>query len=81
MNAAVRQMDRMTQHNAALVEETNAAIRQTEAQASELDHIVDIFRLGEQGSRAERDQSTVADQTKIYRRDGGAAVDVEWMEQ
>jgi len=35
----------MTQHNAALVEETNAAIEQTEMQASELDRIVDIFRL------------------------------------
>jgi methyl-accepting chemotaxis protein len=38
-------MDEMTQHNAALVEETNAAIEQTEAQAVELDHIVDIFTL------------------------------------
>jgi methyl-accepting chemotaxis protein len=28
-----------------LVEETNAAIEQTEAQASELDRIVDVFRL------------------------------------
>ncbi len=45
VNTAVRQMDEMTQHNAALVEETNAAIEQTEAQASELDRIVEIFRL------------------------------------
>ena len=36
----------MTQHNAALVEETNAAIEQTEAQAGELDRIVAVFRLG-----------------------------------
>jgi methyl-accepting chemotaxis protein len=41
---AVRQMDEMTQHNAALVEQTNAAIEQTEAQAAKLDGIVDIFR-------------------------------------
>jgi methyl-accepting chemotaxis protein len=40
---AVRQLDEMTQHNAALVEETNAAIEQTEAQANELDRIVDVF--------------------------------------
>ena len=46
VNTAVRQMDEMTQHNAALVEETNAAIEQTEAQAVELDQIVDLFRLG-----------------------------------
>ena len=44
---AVRVMDEMTQHNAALVEETNAAIEQTEAKESELDRIVDVFRLAE----------------------------------
>jgi len=42
---AVRQMDEMTQHNAALVEETNAAIEQTEGQAGQLDDIVEIFKL------------------------------------
>ena len=42
---AIRQMDEMTQHNAALVEQTNAAIEQTTAQASELDTIVDVFRI------------------------------------
>jgi methyl-accepting chemotaxis protein len=41
---AVRQMDEMTQHNAALVEQTNAAIEQTETQAAKLDGIVDVFR-------------------------------------
>ena len=45
INTAVRDMDEMTQHNAALVEETNAAIEQTEAQAVELDQVVDIFRV------------------------------------
>jgi methyl-accepting chemotaxis protein len=48
VSVAVRQMDEMTQHNAALVEETNAAIEQTEAQASDLDRIVDIFRIDEE---------------------------------
>jgi methyl-accepting chemotaxis protein len=43
INTAVRDMDEATQHNAALVEETNAAIEQTEAQANELDRIVDVF--------------------------------------
>jgi methyl-accepting chemotaxis protein len=51
VNVAVRQMDEMTQHNAALVEETNAAIEQTEAQAVELDQVVDIFHI-EGSSRA-----------------------------
>jgi methyl-accepting chemotaxis protein len=35
----------MTQHNAALVEQTNAAIEQTEGQAQTLDAIVDVFTL------------------------------------
>ena len=55
VTTAIRQMDQMTQHNAALVEETNAAIEQTEAEASELDRIVEVFVLGGpevRGSRA-----------------------------
>jgi len=47
VTTAIRQMDEMTQHNAALVEETNAAIEQTEAQASELDRVVDVFTIGQ----------------------------------
>jgi len=35
----------MTQHNAALVEQTNAAIEQTEGQARELDDIAGLFTL------------------------------------
>ncbi|MEO7223872.1 MAG: methyl-accepting chemotaxis protein, partial [Devosia sp.] len=45
VNSAVRQMDEMTQHNAALVEQTNASIERTEEQATELDRIVEVFRL------------------------------------
>ncbi|KKB82516.1 hypothetical protein VW29_16205 [Devosia limi DSM 17137] len=47
VSTAVRALDEMTQHNAALVEQTNAAIEQTEAQASELDRIVDVFTLAD----------------------------------
>jgi methyl-accepting chemotaxis protein len=43
VGAAMRQMDEVVQDNAALVEETNAAIEQTQAQASELDGIVGAF--------------------------------------
>ncbi|WP_082460680.1 methyl-accepting chemotaxis protein [Devosia sp. Leaf64] len=49
---AVRQMDEMTQHNAALVEETNAAIEQTEGQASQLDRIVEQFTVSATPARA-----------------------------
>ena len=56
VSEAVRALDEMTQHNAALVEETNAAIEQTEAQASELDRVVDVFHIEEddEGSRGRR---------------------------
>jgi hypothetical protein len=52
VSTAVRTMDEMTQHNAALVEETNAAIEQTEAQARDLDGIVDVFKVGERAAAA-----------------------------
>ena len=43
VNVAVRTMDEMTQHNVALVQETNSAIEQTEGQATQLDRIVEVF--------------------------------------
>jgi methyl-accepting chemotaxis protein len=49
--SAVRDMDTMTQHNAALVDETNAALEQTEQQAKELDTLVGKFQLVGPGLR------------------------------
>lgn len=43
ISMSIAEMDEMTQRNASLVEETNAAIEQTESQANELDQIVDVF--------------------------------------
>ena len=43
-------MDEMTQHNAALVEEMNASIEQTEGQASRVDGIVETFTLRDSAS-------------------------------
>ena len=54
VSEAVRALDEMTQHNAALVEETNAAIEQTEAQASELDRVVDVFHIDDDASASRR---------------------------
>jgi methyl-accepting chemotaxis protein len=51
VSVAIRQMDEMTQHNAALVEETNAALEQAEEQAVTLDGIVEIFRSGDEMPR------------------------------
>ncbi|HEX4298742.1 MAG TPA: methyl-accepting chemotaxis protein [Devosia sp.] len=47
LTSSVKQVDEMTQHNAALVQQTNASIERTEGQAIELDRIVDVFVLGE----------------------------------
>ncbi|MBK1793598.1 hypothetical protein JHL21_03705 [Devosia sp. WQ 349] len=51
VTSAVKTMDEMTQHNAALVEQMNAAIEQSEAQARELDQIVDIFTTDQSSKR------------------------------
>jgi methyl-accepting chemotaxis protein len=95
VNVAVRQMDEMTQHNAALVEETNAAIEQTEAQAVELDRIVDIFAVGEEARAATPAPAAlpaarkgplkvvaekVAKAARSYLTEGNAAIDREWAE-
>ena len=67
---AVRQMDEMTQHNAALVEQTNAAIEQTEAQASELDRIVDVFKLDPNSADSMAVKAKVSSGVKILRAAG-----------
>jgi methyl-accepting chemotaxis protein len=90
VNVAVRQMDEMTQHNAALVEETNAAIEQTEAQATELDAVVDIFRVtaapapAKPAARAALTRrapvTSVRAAAKAYLSEGNAAVSSDWSE-
>ncbi len=94
VTSAVRIMDEMTQHNAALVEQTNAAIEQTEAQASELDRIVDIFTIDRQPLRATAPKPANAAaptgirgmQNKLraaagsYLSRGNAAADKDWSE-
>ena len=94
VSTAVRQMDEMTQHNAALVEETNAAIEQTEAQATELDRIVDVFVVdGAPAVRANRAPARptavrlskpaverVKQAAKSYLTQGNAAIAEDWTE-
>jgi methyl-accepting chemotaxis protein len=57
VSVAVNTLDEMTQHNAALVEQTNAAIEQTEAQATTLDRIVAVFTLDEVAPAPEQSRS------------------------
>ncbi|MEP7239930.1 MAG: methyl-accepting chemotaxis protein [Devosia sp.] len=89
VNEAIRQMDQMTQHNAALVEETNASIARTEAQAGELDHIVEMFRTAEAARDAASNPQSgqrpglrdrVKRAAKSYLNSGNAAVDADWAE-
>jgi len=66
VSAAIRDMDEITQHNAALAEETSAAIEQTEAEADALDEVVETFKIGTAaradapGSAPERDDTPPA---------------------
>ena len=95
VTTAIREMDEMTQHNAALVEETNAAIEQTESQANELDRIVSVFVIDEdvrgrradapakaaaQGNTVRALQSRVKTAARSYLSTGSVAVKKEWAE-
>ncbi len=90
INKSVRQLDEMTQHNASLVEETNAAVGRTEEQALELDRIVEVFTVAgvpqakpaaatpAKGARALQERVKTAARSYLSR--GGAAVDSDWAE-
>ncbi|KQW75102.1 hypothetical protein ASC89_26285 [Devosia sp. Root413D1] len=77
VNVAVRTLDEMTQHNAALVEQTNAAIEQTESQAGELDRIVDIFTVAEAGAAPAVPRKAAR---QVYLSQGNAAISSDWNE-
>jgi len=89
----MRQMDEMTQHNAALVEEMNAAIEQTESQASKVDGIVEIFTVGKTSQAASRPAAAAQPQKGVrgmqarvksamgsYLSSGNAAIAKDWNE-
>jgi len=93
VSIAVRQMDEMTQHNAALVEEMNAAIEQTESQASKVDGIVEIFTVGKTSQAASRPAAAAQPQKGVrgmqarvksamgsYLSSGNAAIAKDWNE-
>lgn len=88
INSAMRQLDEMTQHNAALVEQTNAAIEQTEVQAAQLDYIVDVFRTQQTQSverpalvrSAPRPVHKAKAAANVYLSSGNAAIATDWNE-
>ncbi len=79
INVAVRQMDEMTQHNAALVEQMNASIEQTEGQAGRLDGIVETFSLAGQGLGSEAVPRARGKARAVGGRHGGATAE-DWNE-
>jgi methyl-accepting chemotaxis protein len=84
VNTAVRTMDEMTQHNAALVEEINAAIEQNEAQANALDQVVDIFTIDGQVrapvESVHAQQKALRAAAPQLRSQGNAALAQDWDE-
>jgi methyl-accepting chemotaxis protein len=80
----VRQLDEMTQHNAALVEQINAAIEQTEAQAGEVDGIADIFTVdagvARQSQPHDAGRLQAGEARRSYLSHGNAAIDRDWAE-
>ena len=80
VSVAVRQMDQMTQQNAALVEQINAAIEQTEAQASDLDSMVDVFRMKSPGTRLPEARALTRQPVPALRSIGNAALSPDWRE-
>ncbi|WP_245895275.1 methyl-accepting chemotaxis protein [Devosia submarina] len=91
VSVAVRTMDEMTQHNAALVEETNAAIEQTEGQARELDQIVAVFttldkepvstmRPKQQPASPAPKPASARQAARTYLSQGNAAISADWNE-
>ena len=79
MTGAVRTLDEMTQHNAALVEETNAAIEQTESQANELDQVVAVFTVADGSSRVSSPTSR-PQRRPAPRATGNLAISQDWNE-
>ncbi|WP_244445682.1 methyl-accepting chemotaxis protein [Devosia sp. LC5] len=88
VSTSVRVLDEMTQHNAALVEEMNAAIEQSEAQAAQLDQVVDVFTLEQSPVRIAAPVSRapapvrggVQAAARSYLSQGNAAIAADWNE-
>ncbi len=85
IKSAVSEIDEMTQHNVALVEETNAAIEQTEQRSTELDEIVEVFKIdGNRVSYAQpvkvetAPQAAKDDLKAAYGVSGNNAIKQEW---
>jgi len=82
VNAAVNQMDQVTQQNAAMVEETSAAGATLATESGRLRDLIGRFRLGQQqaAAPAARAVSEAAPRAARYATSGNAALKQEWSE-
>ncbi len=91
VNSAVNQMDQVTQQNAAMVEETNAASATLAAEAERLRDLIANFKLAGDANQASADAAALRrtasamarpsqKQAPAYRSNGNAAVAQEWSE-
>ena len=68
VNAAVNQMDQVTQQNAAMVEEATAASHSLSEEAQELTRLIGLFRIGESVSAAVLQAGRTQDVVEAARR-------------
>ncbi|MBD8555923.1 MCP four helix bundle domain-containing protein [Rhizobium sp. CFBP 8762] len=79
VNTAVNQMDQVTQQNAAMVEETNAASVTLATEAKRLRELVGQFQLAETGAPTHTLAARTAPLPR-FRTSGNAALKPEWSE-
>lgn len=68
---AIRLLDEMTQHNAALVEQTNTAIDQANTQVVEFDRLIEIFKVRQVANAASVRQGAAGSKIQPLRADAG----------
>ena len=74
VSKAVTGMDQMTQQNAALVEETNAALHSAQSQVDELRKVISFFQTGDEDTSEEQAANPARQQVQsLARRVGGAS--------
>jgi methyl-accepting chemotaxis protein len=83
VNSAVNQMDQVTQQNAAMVEESNAASATLATESRRLRELIARFDLGQGGASAHRVAAPAkfaASRVPAYAAAGNAALKQEWSE-
>ena len=95
VNAAVNQMDEVTQQNAAMVEQASAAAENLRAEAANLSELIARFRLGAGAAEVAAGRGRLASKARggpshpvheaqsrvvAFAQGGGRAVNTQWEE-